>query len=711
MFTSGFNEEGFGVSAAGLTDLQTGELLSPEGIGSDDRDPNAPVTFNGDVLIQGTLNVNSINSTQTSLVKGFGDNPNKPSQGRGMSWIAPMENITDVSFLEKNALNTKNESNSGVSASNAEGYTGASFVTPFYLDTWRSRNRLLGAQEGPVYVFINPRGVQPASSDLTFPENNESTNWNATSVTDLINNPPTTPANAAPSISLAVEYANATISTATRIVYYCGCGLYTKDRGTITINHVASIVGFNFERNDFADDPVNTPWLGSINNEQGNLNNANERGRFPESGFLNRMRDTNAMPIFLTEMKFSVDNDGTQLRINTKPLEFFFRQTATLKAVTWWGISETLRGAQGDRAASEEYIPNDWYDSTLSQANLEYIRTQPTRHICNAAIYLMMSGKGNLDYLTVNPIVTTKGSLTTENVCVTATGFSGQRGGRSDNAPLFVCDAEAVLLLNGLTLVGNNYFDSGSSIPGANRPLFGGEDTYDLYGFAPTFISNSIRAADAMVSLGFGRDGRRIINGPSNYNYNVTSTNWHLMTNEGKYMSNSDAGYASNPTTDKDKMGPAFKQFFGSLQKKRRGLRFVWNGYRAGSDPGKSGIAGNFGFFKNRRQGSDSNNFLVGTLSAALQDAKSINISGEDPEDHIPQGTIWDYESNNTILRRNGTQFVGDPATGRPVGESRIINNQYTYGPNDYQVGVKYAIVNYGLDYIRNYQSNRVLYG
>ena len=248
VYVSGFNEEGFGVSAAGLTDLQTGETLSPDGIGSDDRDPNAPVTFNGDVLIQGTLNANNINSSQTSLVKGFGNNAGLPSQGRGMSWIAPMENITTVSSLEQSGLNTRNESNSGVSASNAGGYTGASFITPYYLDTWRSRNRLLGAQEGPVYIFINPRAKQPASSEITLADENESTNWNASSVTDLINNPPTVPSKACPTISLAVEYANATINTATRIIYYCGCGLYTKDAGTISFNHVVSIVGFKLRK-------------------------------------------------------------------------------------------------------------------------------------------------------------------------------------------------------------------------------------------------------------------------------------------------------------------------------------------------------------------------------------------------------------------------------------------------------------------------------
>ena len=36
VYLNGFNEEGFQVTAAGLVDLQTGEVLSPEGLGADD---------------------------------------------------------------------------------------------------------------------------------------------------------------------------------------------------------------------------------------------------------------------------------------------------------------------------------------------------------------------------------------------------------------------------------------------------------------------------------------------------------------------------------------------------------------------------------------------------------------------------------------------------------------------------------------------------
>ena len=419
------------------------------------------------------------------------------------------------------------------------------------------------------------------------------------------------------------------------------------------------------------------------------------------------------MPIFLTKINYSVENVGTQLRISVKPLQFFFRQSASLKAVTWWGLSETLRGAQGDRSASDTRIPNGWY-ANLNQTQLEYTRNQGQEDICNAAIYYLLSGKGNLDYLDVNGIITTKGQLTTENVCVTATGFSGQRGGRSDNAALITCDAEAVLLLSGLTLVGNNNFDSRSTITGANRPQWGGSNTYDMYGFMPTMISTSIRAADAVVSFGFARDARRIIEGPGDYNYNLTSTNWHLITNEGKYMTQANSPGATNPTKDKDKMGPAFKQTLGNLLKKRRVLRFSWNSYRTGDDIGnRSGVAGYFGMFKDQREPSDPNLFYVGTLSAALStDAKSPIIDGADPQDYIPQGTTWDYENTNSMFRKNGTTYVGDTAISRPTGQSRIIEDTYNYGKNDnYDVGVKYASINYGIDYIRNYQSNRILFG
>ena len=711
VYVSGFNEEGFGVSAAGLTDLQTGETLSPDGIGSDERDPNAPVTFNGDVLIQGTLNANSINSDQVSLVKGFNANDTEPSQGRGMAWIAPMENINDVDAIASKTLNANNEVNDNVSAANNKGYTGASFVTPYYLDTWRAKNRLLGAQPGPVYIFINPRG-KSFTGTFPIPGDNESVNWNADSVEQLINNPPTTPGNASPTLKLAVKYANATINTATEIVYYCGCGIYSDEteRGDLVFEHKVSIVGYDFKNKQVADE--SNAWLGTINGGKGSSSNA---GEFPESTFLSSLRNADNMPVFLTKIDLGLTNQDTQYMLQTHPYRFNFRQTAVLRAVTWWGIAETLRNARGDRSDSNispKYVPNSWFKG-LSQTQLETIRKQDSEDICNFAIYYLMAGKGGLDYLRTRGCITTQGLLRTNNVCITATGFSSQWGSDGDNGPVIQCDAETILEISGLTLVGNNTFSSTTTVPGVTRPTFAGNTDYDLYGFQPTLINTSNLAADSTVSCAFGRGGQPIKQGPSNYLYNLTYINWHLMTNEGKYMRDDDAAYDSNPTEDRNKMGPAFRAFFGSLTRNRRLLRFSWNSYRDGKEnSNKSGVAGNFGFIKTNFGFPGANNsFQITTLSSSRSaDARDSDETKGVPENEIPQGTLWNLELNNTFIKKNGRPFPDNPGVTIESSAS-IMATQYTYGEPEIELGVKYAQIRPGLDYIRNYQSNRFLYG
>ena len=90
VYLNGFNEEGFQVTAAGLVDLQTGEVLSPEGLGADDA-ANDNVIFPGDVTVEGTLRADTIESDQQALVfiKHETDNPRPPSNGLGFAYIAP----------------------------------------------------------------------------------------------------------------------------------------------------------------------------------------------------------------------------------------------------------------------------------------------------------------------------------------------------------------------------------------------------------------------------------------------------------------------------------------------------------------------------------------------------------------------------------------------------------------------------------------------
>ena len=178
-------------------------------------------------------------------------------------------------------------------------------------------------------------------------------------------------------------------------------------------------------------------------------------------------------------------------------------------------------------------------------------------------------------------------------------------------------------------------------------------------------------------------------------------------------MRDEDAAYDSKPTEDRNEMGPGFRHIFGSLTRNRRLLRFCWNSYRDGQiDSNKSGIAGNFGFITtNFGFPGAIAAFQVTTLSSSRSpNARDVDYTKGIPEDEIPQGTLWNLESKNTFIKKNGKDFPRDPDVGVD-NDSSIMDRKYTYGEPEIQLGVKYAQIRSGLDYLRNYQSNRFLYG
>ena len=213
-YVSGFNEEGFGVSAAGLTDLQTGETLDPGNIGGE-RDPNAVTVFNN-VKITGTLEANNIKSTQNAKVRWLNDNnfapnlknngtvtgENDETKGKGFAWIASFRTITG--YREDQTLfEPKDTLNQDATRSDPYGERGANFVNPYYLNNWRVANRLVSSRTETLRIYVNPRAIRPNDPDRVDSENNESLNWNANNITDALNNPPETPANAVRSLQLA----------------------------------------------------------------------------------------------------------------------------------------------------------------------------------------------------------------------------------------------------------------------------------------------------------------------------------------------------------------------------------------------------------------------------------------------------------------------------------------------------------------------------
>ena len=150
------------------------------------------------------------------------------------------------------------------------------------------------------------------------------------------------------------------------------------------------------------------------------------------------------------------------------------------------------------------------------------------------------------------------------------------------------------------------------------------------------------------------------------------------------------------------------------MLRNRRQLRYHWDEWRASNDNKRSGVAGNFGFFKAKINSGDTPAFQVATLSYAnSEDAHAIPENSVFPEDEIPQGTFWNYELRPTIFKRNETSFPAAPnIRTNPAGEDpSIMGDQFTYGNGSLRLDIKYAEIAYGLDYIRNYQSNARLYG
>ena len=102
---------------------------------------------------------------------------------------------------------------------------------------------------------------------------------------------------------LAVQYADATLNTATQVVYNCGCGLYDRDVGNIRFAHRVTLVGYKYNNpggNNFADEPEVNRWLGTRDDE---LNTSGTRGQFPDGdNLLDRLRDPDNSPVFLTRI-------------------------------------------------------------------------------------------------------------------------------------------------------------------------------------------------------------------------------------------------------------------------------------------------------------------------------------------------------------------------------------------------------------------------
>jgi hypothetical protein len=719
VYISAFNEEGFQITAAGLTDLATGTTLSPEGLGGDDPASNITI-FNGDVNVNGTLTANSIESTQQSLVKIKDNNDQEVSEGRGMSWIAPAEAIPDVSVADAATFNTANQDGTAAGPTNigSNGYSGPHFVTPYFLDLWKAKNGLLGKVPGTVKIYVNPRAVQKAGN-FPNPANNESYNYNA-SITDLLSRPPTSPDAAVKTLALAIEFANLSVATTTTIQYYLGPGIYT-DTGTRVFTHPVQLLSYDYATNNLLTDGVGggqVPFLGTTNSGRGPSNSG--RSALTGSSLESHIKNADNHPVFLTRVYHQARNVSTQNEIRFDPLTLQFEKDAIIQGVVWWGATTTLEQLQGTSTLTDQLVPNSLF-SQLNTAQLQTVTTQSNRgQVINSLVYQLISANSstnNIDYISNTPCIVAYDQLRIRDMAITATGLPFFNLGTNSNQPVIELRNNGVLRLNGTYFIGNNVLDNtGYANQGSvTTPTFRSETSYKHFGFGPAMFSMGNNSSNSVGTFQFCGWGSPIRVGPSNFVWNTTYINIHLMTREYQYMAEADTQYGGTVTTVDANQGPAWPSIVGRLTRNRRTISNHFVDYRTASDASRSGFAGNFGRYQ-RGYGTITTGWRSVGLSVLPDDGAQSNPdpAAGDPVNGIPSGSYWDYRDRPFFIRRNnsgsetpsGATFLNPGYPASP----EIISRNYTYGTGAVRLNCKYAVVDVGIDYDRNYNSNRLLF-
>ena len=741
VYISAFNEEGFQVTAGGIIDLLTGETLSPEGLGGAGA-PNDVTIFNGTVVVNGILEANRIESTQTALValgRAGGvvsgvqnkDNPDIPSNGRGMAWIAPAQAITGVSDLAWDYKNEEGLLVGGNISNGNDGFSGPNFITPAWIERWKGENSLLGNVPGPVNIFVNPRAVAPGGDGTDANSaNNESFNY-AASLATLFQRPPVTPNTAVKSLRLAIQFADLYVSTTTEVRYYLGCGIYQSGgdgAGLMDFRHPVQLYGYDYATNQFSSNTSGGgpyPFMGTENSARG----FNNTGRVRESTLEAAYTNPDRSPTFVTRTYYSGAYSNTRNVINFLPTRFIFRKDAYVQGIVVWGATDSLQAARGTSAASDTRIENSLWDSNITASAYQNIKSQNRDKVLNAYVYELMaaradSSNNDIDFLNGNFVFKVYEQFRTCNVAVGAPNLPIDNTG-SNYRGIINMNGVSEIFINGLFLIGNNVLDntgytfSGGTV--APTPTYKDSSIYTIFGYSENLIQSEGGTAEVAISF-CERGGLRI---GTRRCYNLTTNNIHLITNEYKYMTGDETiqnqnGNADDPTTDKNKQGPAFRAFFAGTCKTRRFVRSAFIDSRILNSTYRAGFAGFFG--RHQRTTGTGTGAVTGWQvmgMSALTNAASTNVSeanspsSNGPLGSIETGTQWDYLRAAAPIRRNGFNFANpsNPSFPDPNIGNRIMATNHDYSTGGSYLNIKYAVIKSGLDYESNYQSNRLIFG
>ena len=268
-------------------------------------------------------------------------------------------------------------------------------------------------------------------------------------------------------------------------------------------------------------------------------------------------------------------------------------------------------------------------------------------------------------------------------------------------------------------MIGNNHLRSDVTPSGfsGTKPQINGQAVYKLIGHAQYFINGTTSNSDSTLTFTPCRWGKRQQNTAGEYQYNLTFFNWHLITSEYKYPVNADTMHGSGAPSDEDKNGPGFKCFLGRQVLKRRLGRFAYHDYRAPADDHRTGFAGFFGFYLAQVGSTDTAGprAMTCSYSNTSRTITNLDIRAGNPTDDLVAGTEFEFIDRARFLVSNGARnnalTSGEVATGTRPAVVKNNNDGYSNVVSQSRLNIKFAAARTGLDYEKNFKSNRDLLG
>jgi hypothetical protein len=212
VYASGFNQEGYVVTPAGLLDLTTGQTISVENIGNGNLD--LPTILNN-LTLTGTTTIYDNLDIQANNVS-FSTGSYATTSKYGVGQIATIAEL---------------DSGLAASTDSALDAAGPNFVTPQGLEHWKIYNRLVSQRTTLLVIYVLPNWSSPTVSN---PQK---------TIDQMLLDPPTSVASAVPLASAAL-YGNTVLSSTETAEYRLSVGVFTEGA---SFNHNAVIVGgWNF---------------------------------------------------------------------------------------------------------------------------------------------------------------------------------------------------------------------------------------------------------------------------------------------------------------------------------------------------------------------------------------------------------------------------------------------------------------------------------